>query len=70
MSRPQCLHVGGDAQRGETRYVVGMHDLEVSDVVPLAARAVGGQRRLDRVERLAHRTVPDGVKVHLESLGV
>ena len=35
---------------GEPRHVVGVHDLQVGDVVPAVGWAVGRARRLDRVE--------------------
>ena len=46
--------------------VVGMDDLDVGDVRARVGRAVRAPRRLDRVERLAHRAVADGVEVRLE----
>ena len=62
---PERLHVGGDAELGEPRHVVGVDQLQVGDVV--APGRVGADHR---VQRLAHRPVADGVHVHLEAGGV
>ena len=51
----------------EPRDVVGVHDLEVGEVVAAVGRAVGGARRLDGVERLADGPVAEGVEVDLEA---
>ena len=51
----------------EARHVLRVHDLQVREVVPVAELAVGGERRLDRVERLAHGPVAERVEVHLEA---
>src|SRR6202035_2783050 len=47
--------------------VIGVHDLDVRDVVAAPARAIGRPGCRDRVERLAHGPVADGVEVDLES---
>ena len=54
----------------EPRDVVGVHDLQVGEVVAAVGRAVGGARRLDGVERLADGAVAERVEVHLEAGGV
>src|SRR5580700_4527569 len=64
--RPQGLDVGGGAELGEPADIVGMHDLEVGEVVPLAV-AVGGASGGDRVEGMAYCAVTEGVEVHLET---
>ncbi len=64
--RPERLAVRDRAQPPEPRDVVGMHDLDVRQVVAVVARTVRDQRGLDRVERLAHRTVAQRVEVRLE----
>jgi hypothetical protein len=51
---------------GEPRQVVGVNQLEVGDVVAVAAVAVGVTRGLHCVEGHAHCPVPDRVQVHLE----
>ena len=66
MARPVRLSVGGDAKLTETRDIVGVDHLDVGDVRPrvgLAVHAPGGR---DRIERLAHGPVPDGVEMWLE----
>ena len=62
---PQGLDVGRDAERREARHVVGVHQLQVGDVV--AARGVGA---LEGVERLAHAPVAEAVDVDLEAVAV
>ncbi len=67
---PQALHVGGDAERGEARHVIWMHDLEVGDVMPVGRcdrRSRFAMRPLDGVQRLPDGPVTDGVEVHLEA---
>ena len=65
-----CAHSGcmfGDhAQRGEPVQVGVVDQLRVRDHRPPVARAVAGDDVLDRVQRLAHRGVADGVDVDLE----
>ena len=51
----------------ESGHVLGVHDLDVRDVVPVAVAAVRGDRVLDRVEALAHGAVADRVEVQLEA---
>ncbi len=62
---PERLDVGRDPEVGEARHVVGVDHLEVGDVV--AQVRTGG--RVERVEGLAGRAVPDRVDVDLEVLG-
>ena len=51
----------------EARDVVGMDDLDVGDVMPMIAGAVGPHRRLDDIQRQAHGRVADRVEVGLEA---
>ena len=67
---PQRLDVRDRAELREPRDVVGVHDLQVGEVVPAVARAVGGARRLEGVERLADGPVAERVEVDLEAGGV
>ena len=55
-------------ERPEAGDVVGVDDLEVGEVVAVVVEAVGRAGGLDRVERLAHRPVAEGVEVHLEAV--
>jgi hypothetical protein len=64
------LRVDHDVERGESWQVVGVHHLDVRDGVAAPADAVGPSRRGERVERLADRTIADGVHVHAEAQGV
>jgi hypothetical protein len=41
VARPQRLHVGGGAERGEAGDVLGAHDLQVREVVAVVGGAVG-----------------------------
>ena len=68
--RPQRLHVRHDAELAEACDVVGMHDLQVRDVVAVVVAPVRRDRMLHRVEALAHRSVADRVEVQLEAEGV
>ena len=67
---PERLEVRDHAELAEARLVVRVDQLDVRDVVAVAEVAVRRARRLDRVQRLAHRAVADRVEVHLESVGV
>ena len=64
--RPERLGVRERTERAEPRQVVGVHDLDVREMMAQVVEAVGRARRLDRVERLAHRAVRERVEVHLE----
>src|SRR4029079_12189752 len=44
--------------------------LDVRDVVAVVVRAVHAPRSFDRIERLAHRAVTDGVEVDLEAFRI
>ena len=64
---PERLNVGDRLELREPRQVVGVHNLEVREVVAAVGRPVGLAGRLDRVERLANGAVAEGVEVHLET---
>ena len=66
-ARPQGLQVRGDPEIAEPAYVVGVHQLEVGDVMPAPGGVV---QRGERVQRLSHAAVPDAMNMHLEALGV
>ena len=66
MRRPERLRVRHRAEPAEPRDVVGVHDLDVREVVAVVVRPVRAQRRLDRVEGLAHGAFAERVEVHLE----
>ena len=55
---------------GEPRDVIGVHDLQVREVVPVARVAVFPTRGRDRVQRVANGPVAQGVEMHLEALAV
>src|SRR5207247_3107132 len=63
---PERLEVRHHAQGTEARDVGRVEDLEVRDVVPAVARAVGAARRLDGVQAGADGGVADGVEVDVE----
>ncbi len=67
---PQRLGVGRDVELGEARHVLGPDDLDVREVVAIAASAVDRDGVLDRIEAVAHGTVTERVDVDLEVLGV
>ena len=62
---PLQLHVGDDAELGEPRVVVRVHQLQVRDGVTAVAVAVGLARDLVPVEGGTDGAVADGVRVHL-----
>ena len=68
--RPQRLDVGGRAEPGETRDVLGVHDLHVGQVMPATRPAVLGPGGRDRVQGVPDRAVPERVEVNLEALAV
>ena len=75
MRGPERLDVGRGAERREPGNVVGVHDLQVRQVVAAAGArsARGGPRTAggsDRIQGVAHRAVAERVEVHLESLAV
>ncbi len=67
---PQRLDVGRRRQGGESRDVVGMHYLQVGQMVSLPAGAVRRSGGLDGVERVPHGAVSERVEVNLEALPV
>ncbi len=70
VGRPERLRVRDDAELAEPPDVIGMDDLDVRDVRARVRRAVRASRRLDGIERRAHRAVADRVEVRLEPEGV
>ena len=70
---PERLHVGGHAELGEARHVIGVHELQVGEVVAAGIRrrpgrpVVRGRRCLEGVERLTHGAVADDVHVRAEA---
>ena len=64
--RPERLRVRDRAERPEPRDVVGVHHLQVGQMMAVVARAVREQGGLDRVEPLAHGPLGERVEVHLE----
>jgi hypothetical protein len=67
---PVRLRVRDDAELAEARLVVGMHELNVREMVARVALPVRLLRHLDRVEGFAHGSVSDRVQVHLKTVGV
>ena len=68
MRGPQRLGVRDGAERAEARDVVGVHDLDVREVVAAVVGPLAVARGLDGVERLADGAVAEGVEMHLEPL--
>src|SRR5262249_56507625 len=67
---PERLDVSGRRHAGEARDVIGVDHLEVGQVMPGTARAVGPPGLLHGVQGVADRAVAQRVEVNLEPFAV
>ena len=68
--KPVGLKAGADVQGPEPANIVRVHKLQVVDMVSRVASAIARPGRLDRVQRVSHRGITNGMYVGLEAGGI